>query len=270
LIWLTDRGRRFRASEAPVNGPGFLRRAAVGGVGVDRAHRAVEVGGAADQARRRGRAGAGQPGGTGRCRDRDARREQGDHAAARALSEESLALHRATGDRAGVADALAVLAEAAHALGDHSAARALYEQAWQLTREVGHPKQLPWPPHNLGCLALDRGDYPAARTLLTEALALRRTHDDTMGTLYSLLAFASLAAAEGRPARALRLGGAATQLAGVIGVRLVPTYRTGFERRLATARQALSAEAAAAAWSAGQALSLEEAVAEALGEDLPA
>ena len=84
-----------------------------------------------------------------------ARREQGDHAGARALLEESLALSRAAGDRAGMGGAVGRLGEVAHALGDYPRARALYQQAWRLAREDGHPKQLPWPPHDLGCLALD-------------------------------------------------------------------------------------------------------------------
>ena len=195
-----------------------------------------------------------------------ARREQGDHAAARELSLESLAVHRELGDRAGMSSALSLLGEAAQALGEHERARALYAEAWQLAREVGHPKLLPWPPHDLGCLALDQGEYRAARPLLAESLAMRRAHADKLGTLYSLIAFSSLAAAEGRPQRALRLAGAAMGLADAIGLRLVPTYRGRFDRWLAVARQAVNDEAAGAAWAEGRALPLESAVAEALEE----
>src|SRR6185437_12923476 len=162
-----------------------------------------------------------------------ARREQGDHLAARDLLEESLAIQREVGDRAGIASTVNRLGEAAHALGDFAGARDLYEQAWQLARAVGDPKLSPWPPHDLGCLALDRGDYPAARALLSEGLTIWRDHSDAMGTVYSLLAFAGLAADEGRPERAVQLAGAATGLADALGLRLAPTSRLGFERRLA-------------------------------------
>jgi tetratricopeptide (TPR) repeat protein len=170
-------------------------------------------------------------------------------------------------DRAGIASTVNRLGEAAHALGDFAGASVLYEQAWQLARAVGNPKLLPWPPHDLGCLALDRGDYPAARALLAESLTIWRDHSDAMGTVYSLLAFARLAAAVGRPERALRLAGAATGLADALGLRLAPTYRLGFERRLALAREGLSEEVAATAWAAGRALTLDQAVAAALDED---
>jgi non-specific serine/threonine protein kinase len=195
------------------------------------------------------------------------RREQGDHLAARALLEESLAIQREVGDRAGIASTVNRLGEAAHALGDFAGARVLYEQARQLARAVGNPKLLPWPPHDLGCLALDRGDYPAARSLFAESLTIWREHADAIGTVYSLIAFAGLAAAEGRPERAMRLAGAATGLADAFGIRLAPTYRRGFERRLTAARQGLSAEAAATAWARGRALTLDQAVAGALDED---
>jgi len=116
-------------------------------------------------------------------------------------------------------------------------------------------------------VALDRGDYPAARSLFAESLTIWREHADAIGTVYSLIAFAGLAAAEGRPERAMRLAGAATGLADAFGIRLAPTYRRGFERRLTAARQGLSAEAAATAWARGRALTLDQAVAGALDED---
>jgi len=195
------------------------------------------------------------------------RREQGDQMAAHALLVESLAINREVGNRIGIAVALDRLGAVAHALGDFAAAHALYEQGGQLAREIDHPKLLPWSPHNLGCLALDQGDYATARSLLGKSLALWRNHADTLGIVYSLLAFASLAAAEGRPERALVLAGAATGIADALGARLVPTYRRGFERRMALAREGLSEAVATTAWSAGRAITLEQAVAAALEAD---
>ncbi len=188
------------------------------------------------------------------------RREQGDHTGARALLEESLAIYRELGHRVGMCIDLDRLGQVAHALGDYAGARALYEQAWQLNREVGNPKFLSWSLHNLGCLALDEGGYATARSLLAESLTIRRDHADTFGMVHSLVAFASLAASEGRPERAQRLAGATAALAEALGAQLVPTYRVGFERRLAIACQALSAAAAAAAWAEGWSMPLDQAI----------
>ena len=80
---------------------------------------------------------------------------------------------------------------------------------------------------------------------------------------------AALAAAEGQPERALRLDGALETLWQTMdgrerSVSLPLLYRTWLDRRLASARQALGAgAAAAAARTGGAALTAAEALAEA-------
>jgi len=89
--------------------------------------------------------------------------------------------------------------------------------------------------------------------------------------MYSVLSaladVAELAVAEGRPVLALRLAGALAELSSTSGYTLQPTERRALERWLATARQALTLEEAAAAWQAGQKLTPKEALAEALPKD---
>jgi hypothetical protein len=85
-------------------------------------------------------------------------------------------------------------------------------------------------------------------------------------TAASLEALAGLAAMQGQPARALRLAGAAAALRDRIGEQPWPANQAALTRRLAAAREALSAEAQAATWADGQALTVEQAVAEALGK----
>jgi hypothetical protein len=82
----------------------------------------------------------------------------------------------------------------------------------------------------------------------------------------SLEIAARLALAEGWPERAARLLGAADALRDAIGAPLPPVYRAAHEHDMATARTALGDAAFAAAWAAGRALALEQAVAEALAE----
>jgi len=88
-----------------------------------------------------------------------------------------------------------------------------------------------------------------------------------IGIAASLEGLAGVEAEHGRALKAARLLGAASKLRGATG-DLPPSYMT---RRVAADRaavcSALGAEAFAAAWDAGQRLSLEAALAEAVRDD---
>ena len=81
-----------------------------------------------------------------------------------------------------------------------------------------------------------------------------------------LRGLADLAAAEGRPAQALRLAGAAERLVEAAGVPAGRLDLADAAGRLAACRAAVGEAAAAAAWAAGRALTPEQAVAEALAD----
>jgi hypothetical protein len=83
------------------------------------------------------------------------------------------------------------------------------------------------------------------------------------GTIALLEAAAALAAAQERPARALRLAGAADALREPMGAPLPPDWKEDLERQLAPARQQLGESGSLAAWNAGRVLSLDRAVQEA-------
>jgi DNA-binding NarL/FixJ family response regulator len=75
---------------------------------------------------------------------------------------------------------------------------------------------------------------------------------------------AGLAAAQGHLAQAVRLAGAAATVRQAIGAPCGPVWIRMLEQQLAPARHGLSAAAWAAAWAAGQTLTLEQAIADAL------
>src|SRR4029079_4150792 len=80
-----------------------------------------------------------------------------------------------------------------------------------------------------------------------------------------------VADAAGRPERAARLWGTAETLREASGLIMDAFERDTHERALASARAALGEEAFAAAWAAGQALTLEQAIVYALDKgDSPA
>jgi hypothetical protein len=62
------------------------------------------------------------------------------------------------------------------------------------------------------------------------------------------------------------LFGAAEALREAVGASPRTIYRGEYERRVATARAALGAEGFCAAWTAGRAMTLEEAIAHGLAE----
>jgi predicted ATPase/class 3 adenylate cyclase len=193
--------------------------------------------------------------------------EQGDYEPARAFCEESLAIFRQLGHRQGISQSLNILATVARYQGDYEGAGALYEESLAISRQLGHQWGIAHSLDGLGHVTSDQGDYAAARALYEESLAIFRQLGDQRGIALALDGLAALAAAhQGQPERAARLSGAAEALREAVGAPLSPHERAEYHRHVAATRAALGEEAFAAAWEAGRALSLEQAVAYALDE----
>ncbi len=195
--------------------------------------------------------------------------QQGHDSQAAALYEESLALCREVGDKWGSALALDNLGEVAQRQGDYTRATELHERSLTLCRELGDHRGSASVLHNLGEVALRQGDLARARDLYRESLALRRELGDKLGVVYGLEGLAAVARAQGHAERAARLWGAAAAVRAALGAPLPPGERPGREQAVTAARAALGAAAFEEAWSAGQALSPEQAIAEARGEHAP-
>lgn len=190
-----------------------------------------------------------------------------DYAAARDAFERELALRRRLDDVPGTIYALVHVAWVCRVgQGDHAAARPLLEEALAIARE-----RSPW--HvgvvlaNLGDQALAEGDGRTAGRLLRESLPLLASDTRDAGTIGAMLEGLAMAAAGERQwTRALRLFGAASALRDAAGVPLAqPAVVARFARSLAPARAALGAEAGVAE-AAGRSLTLDQALAEAMGE----
>jgi hypothetical protein len=82
--------------------------------------------------------------------------------------------------------------------------------------------------------------------------------------VYALDAIAGTLVAMGQVEQAVRLFGAADALREAIGLLRPPAFRGIYQRVTELARRTLGEAAYAAAWAAGQALPLDQAVAEAL------
>lgn len=98
---------------------------------------------------------------------------------------------------------------------------------------------------------------------------------DLVGILQAFLWYATLFAAQGRYERVVRVLAAMSspsKVFGVLGMSLIRLVqarmvRSSVERHLVSARAALGPEVVSVAWSEGQAMSLDEAVAYALNQD---
>ncbi len=189
---------------------------------------------------------------------------QGDYDTARAFYEESLALKRALGEMRGISITVGDLGNVLFEQGDYPAARSLLEESLALRRELGDKSGIATVLGNLGEVALGEGDLAAARKHLEKSLAIRRELSEKWSIADSLEAFAALAFAEGNPERAAHLWGAAEALREAIGASQAAGDRARHDRNVATARLQLGEKAIAAAWTEGQKLSAEEAIAYAL------
>lgn len=113
----------------------------------------------------------------------------------------------------------------------------------------------------LGALVSAQGDATRATALLGEALALQKQFSPDL-IHESLDGFAWMTCGQGQPARAARLLGATESIV-VDGIGTA-AWHFAHEHFVATVRAQLDEATFAAAWAAGQALTLEQAIAEAL------
>jgi predicted ATPase len=153
---------------------------------------------------------------------------EGDSTGAKLFHEESLEMGRRMGMRDCMAESLLGLADIAHLQGDHGSALALCRQSLALLRDIGDQRELP-------------------RVLEKIALLLTLQRQPAPG--------ASLCAA----AQAIRERATISR---------PPNYRADYEQHVESSRRELGHERFTAAWASGHAMTLEQAVACALNEQL--
>ncbi len=156
--------------------------------------------------------------------------------------------------------------------GDYDRAEILLEEGHELARRAGDRFSRYIALYNRSSLAQSRGNNAKAADLFKEGLTFSLEVGDRANIAYCFEGLASVAVTRGDAARAARLLAAAHSLFETLGAR-VYTYRPDKslrEQSTAAAAARLDADAWTVAWEAGRALSLDEAVAEALTVDAPA
>jgi DNA-binding CsgD family transcriptional regulator len=115
----------------------------------------------------------------------------------------------------------------------------------------------------LGLIAGEQGNATSAARYFNEALALVEANRDRGGIAYCLACTGVFGVGLGNVEPAARLLGAAAALREAIGMIAGLPERAKYEQATAAARQVLGEQAFATAWSAGQGLPLDRAIAEA-------
>jgi predicted ATPase/DNA-binding XRE family transcriptional regulator len=193
--------------------------------------------------------------------------DEGPVEEARTLLDRSLEIRRLRRVPQDLPLTLTYLGWAAMFSGDAATADALVREALERSRATGDRDGEGRELWSLGHLALERGAFDEARSLFAESLEIDAGLSYKHGIAISFEGLADLAAVRGQPERALRLAAAAAALRVVAGMVAPVEFRRRHAHRVAAARAALGREAAEAAWAAGAALDVDDAIAEALDLD---
>ena len=165
-------------------------------------------------------------------------------------------------NRWGVAQVQYGMGTLARARGETDMAVRHFEEALGIFRELGASLEIARCLAGVGWVALTRGDLDQAQDRLAEGLRINQACGQRLGIARGLEAFAALAAARQQPEQVARLAGAARQLRESLGQ---PTgIGSRIEQMLELARDRLGTTAAAL-FAEGRDMTVEEAVAYALG-----
>jgi hypothetical protein len=186
---------------------------------------------------------------------------------ARALLEKSVEIAREHGDQWDLTFALSQLGVIAYHDADLTAARRFREEAAAVARAIGDRHTLGMALAGLALVARLQEHYDESEQLFHETLLVSSELKDQWVMPRALGGLAGAAVLAANYERAARLFGATAAMREVSGTgEAARSFRGAYERDEAEARATLGKEAFAVAWAAGRAMSLEQAVAFALGE----
>jgi predicted ATPase/class 3 adenylate cyclase len=193
---------------------------------------------------------------------------RGDVAHGQALVEEALAVARQWGPVYPMIVISQNFVLPLLAAGNIERAATLAEESLNLARRSGSPVLEVVAHTSLAAVAVHRGDGARAQELVLEAVRLGRRSGIALSIWYwdCVYALAIASVLQGEHEHAARLAGATAAEDERRGYVHTPPESALWSQSLAPARAALGEEQWAAAFAAGQALSPEEAIAEALGD----
>jgi non-specific serine/threonine protein kinase len=188
----------------------------------------------------------------------------GDGERANRLWERSLALAREVGDDVNAARSLANISTSAINRQSLDHRRALSEEALARARRAGHLGVIHLALWSLIEIAIDRDAYREAAAGLQETLAISAGNGWQWQLSTQLMTIARLAHATGQHASAAHVLGAYDALRDRTGMPVLSFQWTQYQQFLTELRNAVVEETFDVAYSAGQAMSLEEAISSAI------
>ena len=197
-------------------------------------------------------------------------KEQGDYDTAQGLYERALSELLDLRSQDQIAGTLSNLGNIASDKGDYRTAEGRYSEALELFRAQGSEKRgFATTLSNLATTLHRRGELLRARELYLESLIIARQLGDQQVIFASLGNLATLACDQGQVLRALRLDGAVQALRVSGGNPVKLSDQEKYEHTKSVGNAVLGEDGTALVWSEGRAMTLEQAVEYALGEDRP-
>ncbi len=190
--------------------------------------------------------------------------EQEEGAGAWSVYEQALTLYHALNLPWGIGGTLNNMGCLAAMQGDLDRAVDCFTEALALHQERGSPQGAAHASSNLGEIALEKGDVSQAARWYQRAFAIIQAIGDRQTTAQMLTGVGTVAGLRENAEDAARMFGAAEAMFEVVGTPFRPTAPAVFEQAHTAARAALGEAAFTVAWNKGRALTLEQAVAEAL------
>jgi predicted ATPase/FAD/FMN-containing dehydrogenase/DNA-binding NarL/FixJ family response regulator len=190
--------------------------------------------------------------------------DQGDYARVAMRAEESIALFREVGDTFGLGTLLVYWAFAAVKQGQFELAERLVEEGLREPREVGDRQALASKLRALATVVHDRQDVDRAASLWQESLALYQDLGDKPGIAACLFGLGELASQRGQAEQAVRLLAAADRLRSSLSTVLLRADLAEPNAIVDVARARVGEAMFAAAWVDGRAMSVDQAISEAL------
>lgn len=186
----------------------------------------------------------------------------------RGLLHRSLEIYRTLGDTGGEGNLLWGLGSFTFFTGDAAAADAWYRRSLEMHRAAGDHTMEAWSLHMLALAAISQRHRDEARTIGRHALRHFLDAGDVAGITLVLDDLARIALADGDMERSSHLWGAARQLQLSTGAMLADyTSQTQRLFQIPAPRDVLEPDVLKRLSAEGAALSLDDVVAEALGDD---
>jgi hypothetical protein len=165
-----------------------------------------------------------------------------------------------------MAQALNIIGEVARFNGDDARARRAYEECLAVSQQTGERRRIDFMFANLAFIAMHEGNAERAQELGSQGLRLARDMDARLEMAKTLPILAGAIGMLGEPRRAIHLFGASERALERMGAFHQLNDKSEVDVMITAVRAQLDEAAFQTALAEGRALTLEQAVARALGE----